>query len=73
MNTPDPILIECPPVEYIDGVPVIPEGAPKECMYIQLFPEGHPERDNNVGGAGIESVALVIAAAIAGFALGRRR
>ena len=91
MNTPEPILIECPAVEYVDGVPVVPEGAPEECVYIQLFPEGHPEecvynalrnecgipeawwRHNNVGGAGIESVALVIAAAIAGFALGRRR
>lgn len=73
---PEPILIECPAVEYVDGVPVIPEGAPAECVYITQIPECViPEpwwRHNNVGGTGIESVALVIAAAIAGFALGRR-
>ena len=27
--------VECPAVEYVDGVPVIPEGAPAECVYIQ--------------------------------------
>ena len=27
--------VECPPVAYVDGVPVIPEGAPAECVYIQ--------------------------------------
>jgi heat shock protein HslJ len=27
--------VECPPVEYVDGVPVIPAGAPAECVYIQ--------------------------------------
>jgi heat shock protein HslJ len=27
--------VECPPVEYVDGVPVIPEGAPADCVYIQ--------------------------------------
>jgi heat shock protein HslJ len=27
--------VECPPVEYVDGVPVIPEGAPADCAYIQ--------------------------------------
>jgi heat shock protein HslJ len=29
--------VECPPVEYVDGVPVIPEGAPAECVYIQTI------------------------------------
>jgi heat shock protein HslJ len=28
--------VECPPVEYVDGVPVIPEGAPADCAYIQM-------------------------------------
>ncbi|NBP81571.1 DUF1549 domain-containing protein, partial [bacterium] len=32
---PAPIGVECPAVEYVDGVPVIPEGAPAECVYIQ--------------------------------------
>lgn len=27
--------VECPPVEIVDGVAVIPEGAPAECVYIQ--------------------------------------
>ena len=27
--------VECPPVEIVNGVPVIPEGAPAECVYIQ--------------------------------------
>ena len=27
--------VECPPVEYVDGAPVIPEGAPADCAYIQ--------------------------------------
>lgn len=27
--------VECPPVEYVNGVPVIPEGAPADCAYIQ--------------------------------------
>ena len=27
--------VECPPVEIINGVPVIPEGAPADCAYIQ--------------------------------------
>ena len=27
--------VECPPVEYANGVAVIPEGAPAECVYIQ--------------------------------------
>ena len=27
--------VECPAVEYANGVPVIPEGAPAECVYIQ--------------------------------------
>jgi heat shock protein HslJ len=30
-----PSGVECPPVEYADGVAVIPEGAPAECVYIQ--------------------------------------
>lgn len=32
---PVPLSVECPPVEYVDGVPVIPEGAPADCAYIQ--------------------------------------
>jgi hypothetical protein len=32
---PVPTGVECPPVEYVDGVAVIPEGAPAECVYIQ--------------------------------------
>ena len=27
--------VECPPIEIVDGVAVIPEGAPAECVYIQ--------------------------------------
>jgi len=27
--------VECPPVNVVDGVHVIPEGAPSECVYIQ--------------------------------------
>jgi heat shock protein HslJ len=27
--------VECPPVNVVDGVAVIPEGAPAECVYIQ--------------------------------------
>ena len=27
--------VECPPVEYANGVAVAPEGAPSECVYIQ--------------------------------------
>jgi heat shock protein HslJ len=27
--------VECPPVEIVNGVPVIPEGAPADCAYIQ--------------------------------------
>lgn len=27
--------VECPPVEIVDGVAVIPKGAPAECVYIQ--------------------------------------
>lgn len=27
--------VECPPVEYVNGVAVIPEGAPADCAYIQ--------------------------------------
>jgi heat shock protein HslJ len=27
--------VECPPAEIINGVPVIPEGAPADCAYIQ--------------------------------------
>jgi hypothetical protein len=29
----------CPPVEMVDGVAVIPEGAPADCVYIQAFTE----------------------------------
>jgi len=37
--TPVPVVlsVECPPLEYVDGAPVIPEGAPAECVYIQTF------------------------------------
>jgi heat shock protein HslJ len=27
--------VECPPVEIVNGVPVIPDGAPADCAYIQ--------------------------------------
>lgn len=42
---PEPVLltVECPAVEYVDGVPVIPEGAPAECAYIQQIPEDEPK------------------------------
>lgn len=35
--TPVPVssTVECPPIEIVDGVAVIPEGAPAECVYIQ--------------------------------------
>lgn len=35
--TPVPVssTVECPPAEIVDGVAVIPEGAPAECVYIQ--------------------------------------
>ena len=35
--TPVPVssTVECPPAEIVDGVTVIPEGAPAECVYIQ--------------------------------------
>lgn len=33
--TPVPVPSGCPAVEYVDGVPVIPEGAPADCVYIQ--------------------------------------
>ena len=34
--------VECPAVEYVDGVPVIPEGAPAECVYIQTVDAEDP-------------------------------
>ena len=34
--------VECPPVEYVDGVHVIPEGAPAECVYIQTVDAEDP-------------------------------
>ena len=34
--------VECPPVAYVDGVPVIPEGAPAECVYIQTVDAEDP-------------------------------
>jgi heat shock protein HslJ len=34
--------VECPPVEIINGVPVIPEGAPAECVYIQTVDAEDP-------------------------------
>lgn len=34
--------VECPPVEYVDGVPVIPEGAPADCAYIQTVSPEDP-------------------------------
>ncbi|MCX5972880.1 MAG: META domain-containing protein, partial [Chloroflexi bacterium] len=42
--TPVPVSsgVECPPVEYVDGVPVIPEGAPAECVYIQTIDAEDP-------------------------------
>ena len=29
--------VECPPINVVDGVTVIPEGAPAECVYIQTI------------------------------------
>ena len=43
-----PTPTECPPVEWVDGVPVIPKGAPAHCNYIQAVidqpavPTGRP-------------------------------
>jgi len=34
--------VECPPVEVVDGVHVIPEGAPAECVYIQTVDAEYP-------------------------------
>ena len=34
--------VECPPVENVNGVPVIPEGAPSECAYIQTVSPEDP-------------------------------
>lgn len=34
---PAPFGVECPPVEVVNGVNVIPEGAPAECVYIQTI------------------------------------
>jgi len=34
--------VECPPVEVVDGVPVIPEGAPADCAYIQAVSPADP-------------------------------
>jgi heat shock protein HslJ len=34
--------VECPPVEVVDGVHVIPEGAPAECVYIQTVDAEDP-------------------------------
>lgn len=34
--------VECPPVEIVNGVPVIPEGAPAECVYIQTVDAEDP-------------------------------
>lgn len=34
--------VECPPLEYVDGVAVIPEGAPAECVYIQAISAEDP-------------------------------
>jgi heat shock protein HslJ len=34
--------VECPPVEIANGVPVIPEGAPAECVYIQTVDAEDP-------------------------------
>ena len=34
--------VECPPVNVVDGVPVIPEGAPAECVYIQTVSPEDP-------------------------------
>lgn len=34
--------VECPPVEIVNGVAVIPEGAPAECVYIQTVDAEDP-------------------------------
>ena len=34
--------VECPPVNVVDGVAVIPEGAPAECVYIQTISAEDP-------------------------------
>ena len=34
--------VACPPVEVVDGVAVIPEGAPAECVYIQTVDAEDP-------------------------------
>jgi heat shock protein HslJ len=34
--------VECPPVEIVNGVPVIPDGAPAECVYIQTVDAEDP-------------------------------
>jgi len=34
--------VECPPVEVVNGVHVIPEGAPAECVYIQTVDAEDP-------------------------------
>jgi heat shock protein HslJ len=34
--------VECPAVEIVNGVPVIPEGAPAECVYIQTVDTEDP-------------------------------
>ena len=34
--------VECPPVNVVDGVPVIPEGAPADCAYIQTVGPDDP-------------------------------
>ena len=34
--------VECPPVNVVDGVPVIPEGAPADCAYIQTVSPEDP-------------------------------
>ena len=36
-QVPAPAGVECPPVEVVNGVHVIPEGAPAECVYIQTI------------------------------------
>ena len=34
--------VECPPVEIVNGVPVIPDGAPADCAYIQTVGPDDP-------------------------------
>ena len=43
--------VECPPVEYVDGVPVIPAGAPAECAYIQTVGPEDPCAPDPTGAA----------------------